>query len=106
MEEIDRYINDSENQKNKKSAEFLSYKQDFVKFCEQSINMIAAKTLTAFSAQETLNEPSAKNIARFLAGMYLDYSFINRSDCSKFITDLKNKHLARRYLSNIKKISV
>lgn len=107
VEEVERYINACENYDYHFSLEdFLSYKKDFVKICQQTINMIAATNLTILSARQMFNDPSTENISVFLSGMWLNYSFINTSGCKDFILNLKNKHLARRYLSHIKKMPV
>jgi hypothetical protein len=79
--------------------ELLSYKKDFIKICEKSLNMLAVATLNIFSFSALDNGI----VTPAIASVFVDCKVVKDaiSEAPQFIEELRTKHLARKYLAKI-----
>jgi hypothetical protein len=108
MVEIQHLIDSKEGtQTNYSLAEHLSYKKDFIKICEHSFDMVAAATVSAYSFVELTNGIQGPEIMLAIATAYMDYQAAKDTftEIPQFVEQLKNKHMARKYIARIGKLN-
>ncbi len=87
--------------------ELLSYQKDFIKICQYSFDMIAAVTLTIYSALSIKNAESVTfDIASAISATYCEYRALHDIvyEMPKFLSGLKDKYLARKYVADLKRL--
>ncbi len=85
--------------------DLLSYQKEFVRFCQQSFNMLGSISLTAFGIHQIANDnltPMA--LLSTTIGVHRDLNAVVKAkEIAETFKDIHNKHLARKYVATLRK---
>lgn len=86
----------------------LSYQKDFVRFCQQSFNMLGSISLTAFGIHQIANDNLTPiTLLSTAIGVHRNFNaVVKATEITKTFKDIHNKHLARKYVATLRKSSL
>lgn len=85
--------------------DLLSYQKDFVRFCQQSFNMLGSISLTAFGIHQIANDNlTPMTLLSTAIGVHRDLNAVVKAkEIAETFKDIHNKHLARKYVATLRR---
>lgn len=107
IKEIDELILHQETYANYSLKNILSYKKEFVSICEHAINLTASAVVSAYSFYALADGVHGQETIPVLASAVVDFNTVKSSfhEIPGYIEAIKTKHLARRYIANIRQLN-